>query len=470
MPKTITLPDLDTRLLRLEQMMDSHGVTDRDMVALNVKRNVSTSRLCQLPDELLVQIVKLAEDRSGSDVHDDLRHQPEQSPMMRVCTRLRTLICHTPTFWTRLDTSWGPERIKLHLNRSDNCALRVILHVTQSTDLSFARSLLSRCAEATINVGASSSDVTPHILALPAPMAQHITVALGGGHKDSVRYPFNDRFLGQQCAQLTELRLEGVCIESIPYFPRLTLLDIRSSTLGPLREHSFAASLERSTPNLTKLVLTRIVLSAPPTHDDFIDVGQASLPFLEELYIEGDDAAVVWMVLQDMALPQKRLEIHAHCSEGPSILASAALRANIVDYVHRFWNRARPGDTPLQFELEAWQYDASPSLGWAVHIREPMRIASGSNCVRVSLASNTDLSAAERFLGKVHRLRLHVRAVEGVCLDPHAWPAADALPQLEEMVLRTPDVRPSVAALEAWANRRVSLGHSPVRVALYMSI
>jgi hypothetical protein len=54
------------------------------------------------------------------------RHQSGWRPFMNVCTRTRTLLLHSPRFWTRIAPAQNPEWVKLCVERSQSLDLSVL--------------------------------------------------------------------------------------------------------------------------------------------------------------------------------------------------------------------------------------------------------------------------------------------------------------------------------------------------------
>jgi hypothetical protein len=341
---------------------------------LKTRRNMCTSRLVQLPAEVIahmIQSIQCCRTGSESIATPWTTFDPRWTTITMTCRRIRDVAVGCPQLWSLIQHKSGSsiEWLALRLARAKECPLELrgsgfgclaadyegfqCLKNTRRIDMPMPN------REASANAGPSFLERTlPFIEVIHF---SHAEPTYAGRTRDGrlisrrVVHHFSPHFLGGASFTLRALTLHNVVfseIGSAPSLPALMYLDVHFSLVWmPHDVDQFVALLDK-TPSLERLGIE--CKNLKPHH-----YGPVSLPNLHTLVLVGQTDAVVRLA-QFFPHPSRQLSVT--CTH---VTREHAQELLVRDFVLPFWARALGTSHPQlpHGSLDTYSMDRSLTFG-----------------------------------------------------------------------------------------------------------
>jgi hypothetical protein len=345
-----SMNQLDVQIRAYEEEIaasqEEHSVLVQSVADLKTRRNMCTSRLVQLPAEIIAYIIQSTHRwKRGSEriVTPWTTFDPRWTTLTLTCRRIRDVAVGCPRLWSFVHHKSGSsmEWLALRLARAKECPLELCgsgFGCLTADYEGFQRLKNTRRIYMPMPGRDASSNAGPSFLERTLPFVEVIhfsestyTVATRRGRmrRKGVHH-FSPHFLGGASFTLRALTLHDVVFsdaDSAPSLPALMYLDVHFSQVKARHNVDQFVALLDQTPYLERL---GIECNNPEPHH----YGPVLLPNLHTLVLKGPTDAVVHLV-QFLPYPSRQLSVT--CTH---VMREHAQGLLLRDFVLQFWARA----------------------------------------------------------------------------------------------------------------------------------
>jgi hypothetical protein len=435
--------------------------------------------LCQLPDEVLVDILKHVQGRFGVEsqayLKRDLAHLAGTTVydvetlawrhVMMVCTRIRDVALHSPELWSRVSNRWPQRWAYLCAERSEPLPLTLVCKIHNPASAHMASRLLPRARDAVMRFHMAKQDEEgdpnewQHIC--------HETIQTLASPRSLIIERAYDRMwdvfpitlftpvLGEPSSTVTHLDLKLIRLEGPPNFPLLETLKLH--TIIPPSEPAWLHRWLATSRQLKSLTL--FTISPKELNSDVTLLCPVVLPRFTSLTMN-DNMDVVLSAFRFIPTPTQELTIIISNFRGTDSVSavSAPQSHELLRYIQTFWlsvsgRQELPTATIEVTHLyEFW------------HRRILQMRAPGQLDVSIY---HPHASRLGPFLAYVKECQLVVAGLSDA-LAPLTWSELAKVTVLERLRICINHFKPSAdtqaTGIQTWADERARLGLPPVQV------
>jgi hypothetical protein len=337
---------------------------------LKTRRNMCTSRLVQLPAEVIAHMIQSTQRcRTGSEsiATPWTTFDPRWTTITMTCRRIRDVAVGYPRLWSFVHHKSGSslEWLALRLARAKGCPLELcgsgFGRLTADYE-GFQHLKNARRIDIPMPGREASAHAGPSFLEQTLPFVEiiHFSYAeptyVGRLSRRRVVHHFSPHFLGGASFTLRALTLHNVVFsktDSAPNLPALMYLDVHFSQARARYDVDQLVALLDKTPSLERLGISCNNFLEPHHY------GPVLLPNLHTLVLEGQADDVVRLV---QFLPQPSRQLSVTCTR---VMRRHAQGVLLRDFVLQFWACALGTSHPQlpNGSLDKWSTGRSLTFG-----------------------------------------------------------------------------------------------------------